>query len=50
MTKSSLNNALRIFEAAEANLVKLENLWIEIESVIPNDVAFFEDSGYESDC
>ncbi len=50
MTESPLNAALRIFEAAEANLVKLERLWIEIESVISNEVAFLEDSGYENNC
>ncbi|RQW71841.1 restriction endonuclease [Halomonas sp. YLB-10] len=50
MTESPLNSALRIFEAAEANLVKLEKLWLEMESVIPNGVAFLEDSGYESNC
>ncbi|HDZ8842124.1 TPA: restriction endonuclease [Aeromonas dhakensis] len=48
MTESPLNSALRIFEATEANLVKLEKLWQEMESVIPIGVAFLEDSGYES--
>tara|TARA_R100001129_G_scaffold170764_1_gene140471 strand:+ start:12295 stop:13482 length:1188 start_codon:yes stop_codon:yes gene_type:complete len=48
MTESPLNTALRIFEAAEANLVKLEKLWVEMESVIPNGVAFLDDSGYEN--
>lgn len=50
MKESPLNTALRIFEAAEANLVKLEKLWMEIESVIPSGVAFLEDSGYENNC
>lgn len=50
MTESPLNAALRIFEATEANLVKLERLWQEIESVIPSGVAFLEDSGYENNC
>ncbi|WP_417437095.1 hypothetical protein [Idiomarina abyssalis] len=50
MTESPLNTALRIFEAAEANLVKLEKLWVEMESVIPNGVAFLDDSGYENNC
>lgn len=50
MTESPLNAALRFFEAAEANLVKLESLWIEMESVIPNGVAFLEDAGYENNC
>jgi len=50
MTDSPLNTALRIFEAAEANLVKLERLWKEMESVIPDGVAFLEDSGYENNC
>jgi hypothetical protein len=50
MTESPLNAALRIFEAAEANLVKLEKIWIEMESIIPSGVAFLEDSGYENNC
>ena len=50
MTESPLNAALRIFEAAEANLVKLEKLWMEIESAIPNGVVFIEDSSYENNC
>ncbi|MBS9996962.1 restriction endonuclease [Vibrio alginolyticus] len=50
MTESSLNAALRIFEATEANLVKLEEIWIEMESVIPSGVVFLEDSGYENNC
>ncbi|WP_421853374.1 restriction endonuclease [Marinomonas sp.] len=50
MTESPLNAALRVFEAAEANLVKLEKLWLEMESVIPNGVAFLEDTSYENNC
>lgn len=50
MTESSLNAALRIFEATEANLVKLEKIWIEMESVILSGVVFLEDSGYENNC
>lgn len=50
MNESPLNTALRIFETAEANLVKLEHLWQEMEAVIPSGVAFLEDSGYENNC
>lgn len=50
MTESPLNAALRIFETAEANLVKLEKIWIEMESIIPSGVAFLDDSGYENNC
>ena len=41
---SSLNEALKQFEATEANLVKLETLWKEITSIIPNEVAFGDTS------
>ena len=50
MEDNPLNAALRIFETAEANLVKLENIWEEMEEVIPKGVEFLEDSGYESNC
>ncbi len=50
MNESPLNIALKHFEAAEANLVKLERLWEELESVIPSGVAFLEDAGYENNC
>lgn len=50
MSESPLNTAIRIFEIAEANLVKLEKLWKEMEAVIPDGVAFLEDSGYENNC
>ncbi len=53
MSESSLNTAIRIFETAEANLVKLEKLWEEIQAVIPTGpagIAFMEDLEYESNC
>lgn len=40
---NTLNNALRQFEAAEANLLKLERLWKDIESLIPNGIVFGDD-------
>ena len=47
---SPLMAALETFEAAEANLVKLETLWHEIESRIPTGVAFGDDPEYEDRC
>jgi len=49
--ESPLNSAIRHFEAAEANLIKLEKLWDEIESTIPDGVAFVDtDPLYEDNC
>jgi hypothetical protein len=51
MIDSPLNEALRHFEAAEANLVKLEKVLAEIESAIPEGVAFLGDQPeYENNC
>ena len=50
MNESPLNTALRFFEAAEANLVKLDRLWEELESLIPSGVGFLDDSEYENIC
>ncbi len=51
MNESPLNDALRHFEAAEANLLKLEKVLAEIESAIPEGVAFGGDEPeYENNC
>jgi hypothetical protein len=42
--------ALKIFEAAEANLVKIERLWQEMVSRIRTGVAFGDDPDYEDRC
>ena len=47
---ASLNAALRSFEAVEANLVKMEKVWSEIETLIPQDIVFDDDPEYESKC
>ena len=48
--ESPLTSALRQFEAAEANLVKLERLWQEIEGEVPQGVVFGDDPEYEDRC
>lgn len=50
MNDSPLNSALRHFEAAEANLVKIEKVLSEIESAIPQGIVFGEDLEYETNC
>ncbi|HPR66145.1 MAG TPA: restriction endonuclease [Methanothrix sp.] len=42
--------ALTQFEAAEANLVKLERLWEEIVELIPTGIKFGSDPNYEDRC
>jgi hypothetical protein len=42
--------ALTKFEAVEANLIKLERLWGEIQSLVPNGVAFGDNPEYEDRC
>lgn len=49
-TSSPLMAALEVFEAAEANLIKLERLWSEIAKLIPRGVAFGENPEYEDRC
>jgi hypothetical protein len=46
-TDSSLMQALEVFEAAEANLVKLERLWDELQTMIPGGISFGENIEYE---
>jgi hypothetical protein len=51
MDDSPLNSALRHFEAAEANLRRLERILAEIEEAIPQDIAFVGDNPeYENNC
>ncbi len=50
MSESQLNSALRHFEAAEANLLKAEQLLVDIESAIPTGIAFGDNPDYESNC
>ncbi len=50
MNDSPLNAALRHFESAEANLVKIEKVLVEIEAAIPQGIAFGDDPEYESNC
>lgn len=49
---NSLNEALKQFEATEANLAKLERLWGEIKSMIPDGIAFGDtnDGVYDDRC
>ena len=47
---NTLDAALQQFEAAEANLVKLESLWTRIESLLPNGPAFGSPPEYEELC
>ena len=49
MKESSLNKALRQFESTEANIVKLEKIWIYIEEKIGTSISFeFADTEYEN--
>jgi hypothetical protein len=42
--------ALKEFEATEANLLKLERLWDEIQELIPQGIVFGEDPRYGERC
>lgn len=44
---SPINSALRQFEAAEANLTKLERLWSKITKLTPDGLQFGSDPAYE---
>ncbi len=51
MDDSPLNSALRHFEVAEANLLKLEKILAEIEEAIPQGIEFVGDNPeYENNC
>ncbi|MBN1513175.1 MAG: restriction endonuclease [Phycisphaerae bacterium] len=51
---SELDSALRQFEGAEANLVKLERLWSDIAKLTPDGISFLDTSpdaiAYEDHC
>lgn len=47
---TTLNAALKQFEATEANLSKLEKLWAQIEKLLPNGPAFGSPPEYEELC
>lgn len=47
---SPINVALRSFEAAEANLGKLERLFDELRALVPDGVCFGSDVQYEELC
>jgi hypothetical protein len=48
--ESPLMEALREFEATEANLVKLERLRREIENLVPKGIQFGTNPDYEDRC
>lgn len=47
MSESPMNAALRQFEAAEANIEKLERIWAEMQALIPGGISFGSDPKYE---
>lgn len=47
MTESPMNAALRQFEAAEANVEKLERIWAEMSPLIPSGICFGSDPKYD---
>jgi len=47
---STLDQALQIFEAAEANLEKLESIWKQIEALLPQGPKFGSPPEYEELC
>lgn len=47
---NTLDNALQEFEATEANLAKLDNLWKQIEKLLPQGPAFGSSPEYEELC
>jgi hypothetical protein len=47
---TTLDKALQQFEATEANLAKLENLWEQIEKLLPNEPAFGSPPKYDELC
>jgi hypothetical protein len=44
---SPLMHALEQFDGTEANLSKLQALWLEIEGLIPAGIGFGEDPEYD---
>jgi hypothetical protein len=48
--ESPLTRAIKSFDAAEANLAKLEKCWATIASLIPSGMCFGEDPDHEEAC
>ena len=46
-SESPLMNALEKFEATEANIAKLERLWSELKSLVPDGITFGDDPDYD---
>ena len=47
MSENPLATALKQFEIAEANLLKLEMLWREISDLVPQGIVFGDNPEYE---
>ena len=47
---TTLQDALKVFEAVDANLTKLETLWGQIRSLIPNGAVFGAPPEYDEAC
>ncbi|HEX3653556.1 MAG TPA: restriction endonuclease [Rhizomicrobium sp.] len=47
---SSLMSAIERFEAVEANILKLERLWSELQDLVPRQIAFGASPEYEDRC
>lgn len=49
---NTINEALKQLEATEANLIKLDKIWIEIKSLIPDGIVFgdYTDGNYDDLC
>lgn len=47
---SPINAAIRSFEAAEANLEKLERLFRELRDMVPEGISFGSDPKYDEVC
>lgn len=47
VAESPMNAALRQFEAAEANIEKLERIWTEMQPLIPQGIEFGSDPKYD---
>ncbi|HEX8671183.1 MAG TPA: restriction endonuclease [Longimicrobium sp.] len=47
MNPRSVTEILRVLEATEANVLKLERLWSKIQDVIPQDVVFGNNAVYD---
>lgn len=50
MADTSLDEAIQMFDAVEANLAKLEDLWQKIQKLIPDGIAFGAPPEYDTHC